>query len=201
MVNKVILVGNTGSDPEVRSFENGGKIARVSLATSEQIFNPSTNERREHTEWHTLIFKNGLAGVVEMYVRKGQQLYIEGKIRTREWVDAQQVKHYSVEIHVDNMKMIGGRPNNQSYSQGNAGFNNNTQQYQQPQAAQPQQQYQQAAQVQQPQQVQQQQYAAPEHAPVMPQPSTQNIGSQSQGFGTPSDMEQGYDPAGDDLPF
>ncbi|MFI3268718.1 MAG: single-stranded DNA-binding protein [Rikenellaceae bacterium] len=183
MINKVILVGNTGSDPEVRNFENGGKIARVNVATTEQIFNPTTNERKDHTEWHTLIFKNSLAGVVEMYVRKGRQLYIEGKLRNREWSDAQGVKHRSVEIHVDTMKMLGNRQENiQPIAQ-------NTTSY-----AAPQQQYQQA-QVQQ-----QQQYTSQEHTPVMPQPHAQNLGGgQSQGFGTPS--SQGFDPESDDLPF
>lgn len=112
MINKVILVGNTGSDPEVRNFENGGKTARVNIATTEQIFNPTTSERRDHTEWHTLIFRNSLASIVEMYVRKGRQLYVEGKLRSREWTDEQGVKHRFFEIIVDTMKMLGNRQDN-----------------------------------------------------------------------------------------
>ena len=109
MVNKVILVGRVGTEPEVRIFENGGKIARLRLATSERIFNPTTQQQTEHTEWHTLIFRRGLAGVVEMYVKKGTQLYVEGRIRSRQWEDASGVQHIAVEIYVDDMRMIGGR--------------------------------------------------------------------------------------------
>ena len=110
MVNKVILIGRVGTDPEVRMFENGGKIARLRLATSERIFNPATQQQMEHTEWHTLIFRRGLASVVEMYVKKGTQIYVEGRIRSRQWEDASKVQHTSVEIYVDDMRMMGGRP-------------------------------------------------------------------------------------------
>ena len=87
MINKVILVGNVGIDPEVRAIESGVKVARVRLATTERIFNRQTNESTEHTEWHTVILWRGLADVVDRFVRKGSQLYIEGSLRTREWMD------------------------------------------------------------------------------------------------------------------
>ena len=79
MINKVILVGNVGIDPEVRAIESGVKVARVRLATTERIFNRQTNESTEHTEWHTVILWRGLADVVDRFVRKGSQLYIEGR--------------------------------------------------------------------------------------------------------------------------
>ena len=109
MVNKVILVGNVGIDPEVRSLETGVKVARVRLATSERIFNRQTNETTEHTEWHTVTLWRSLAEVVDKYVRKGSQLYIEGRIRTREW-ERDGVKHFATEIVADEMKLLGRRP-------------------------------------------------------------------------------------------
>ena len=109
MVNKVILIGNVGMDPEVRTLEGGAKVARVRLATTERLYDRQANETKEHTEWHTLIFRRGLAGVVEMYVKKGTQLYVEGRIRSRQWEDASGVQHIAVEIYVDDMRMIGGR--------------------------------------------------------------------------------------------
>ena len=109
MVNKVILVGNVGLDPEVRTLETGVKVARVRLATTERIFNRQTNETTEHTEWHTVTLWRGLAEVVDKYVRKGSQLYIEGSLRSREW-ERDGVKHYATEIVADEMKLLGRRP-------------------------------------------------------------------------------------------
>lgn len=108
MINKVILVGNVGLDPEVRTLENGVKVARVRLATTERIFNRQTNESTEHTEWHTVTLWRGLAEVVDKYVRKGSQLYIEGSLRGREW-EKDGVKHYGVEVVADEMKLLGRR--------------------------------------------------------------------------------------------
>lgn len=113
MVNKVILVGNVGSDPEIRTFEDGNKVARVNLATTERTFNPKTQERSERTDWHRLIIWRGLANVVEQYVRKGSQLYIEGKIRNNEWTDANGQKRYGVEIYVDVLNMLGRKDSSQ----------------------------------------------------------------------------------------
>ena len=109
MINKVILVGNVGLDPEVRTLETGVKVARVRLATSERIFNRQTNESTEHTEWHTVTLWRGLAEVVDKYVRKGSQIYIEGRLRSREW-ERDGVKHYTTEIVADDMKLLGRRP-------------------------------------------------------------------------------------------
>ena len=131
MVNKVILVGNVGVDPEVRTTESGVKVARVRLATTERIYNRQTNENTELTEWHTITLWRGLADVVDRYVRKGSQLYIEGRLRTREWTDKDNIKRYSTEIMADEMKLLGRRSDNQqagapmggqSYSQPQGGY-------------------------------------------------------------------------------
>lgn len=109
MINKVILVGNVGMDPEVRAMESGVKVARVRLATTERMFNRQTNETTEHTEWHTVTLWRGLAETVDRYVRKGSQLYIEGRLRTREWTDRDNNKRYTTEILADDMKLLGRR--------------------------------------------------------------------------------------------
>ncbi len=109
MINKVILVGNVGMDPEVRSLESGVKVARLRVATTERIFNRQTNETTEHTEWHTVTLWRGLAEVADKYVRKGSQVYIEGRLRSREW-DKDGAKHYAVEVVADDMKLLGRRP-------------------------------------------------------------------------------------------
>ncbi|MDE5707773.1 MAG: single-stranded DNA-binding protein [Alistipes sp.] len=114
MVNKVILIGNVGMDPEVRTLESGAKVARVRLATTERLFDRQANETREHTEWHTITLWRGLADVVDRYVNKGSQIYIEGRLRTREWTDKDNNKRYSTEILADDMKLLGRRSDNQS---------------------------------------------------------------------------------------
>ena len=108
MINKVILVGNVGMDPEVRTLETGVKVARVRLATTERLFNRQTNETTEHTEWHTVTLWRGLAEVADKYVRRGSQIYVEGSLRTREW-ERDGVKHYATEIVADEMKLLGRR--------------------------------------------------------------------------------------------
>ena len=100
-----------GLDPEVRTLETGVKVARVRLATTERIFNRQTNETSEHTEWHTITLWRGLAEVVDKFVRKGSQLYIEGRLRSREWERDGQ-KHYATEIVADDMKLLGRRSDN-----------------------------------------------------------------------------------------
>lgn len=112
MINKVILVGNVGIDPEVRTTESGVKVARVRLATSERYVDKQSGERKELTEWHTITLWRGLADIVDRYVHKGSQLYIEGRLRTREWVDKDQVKRYTTEILADNMQLLGSRGDN-----------------------------------------------------------------------------------------
>ena len=118
MINKVILVGNVGADPEVRALESGVKVARLRLATTERLFDRQTNESRELTEWHTVVLWRGLADVVDRYVHKGSQLYIEGSIRTREWTDKDNQKRYSTEIQASDMKLLGRRPDGQSATVG-----------------------------------------------------------------------------------
>ena len=113
MVNKVILVGNVGVDPEVRTLESGVKTARVRLATSERFYNRDTKETTDHTEWHTITLWRNLADVVDRFVRKGSQLYIEGRLRTREWTDQSGNKRYSTEILADEMKLLGRKSDGQ----------------------------------------------------------------------------------------
>ena len=110
MINKVILVGNVGADPEIRSLENGVKTARVRLATTERYFNRQTNETTENTEWHTIILWRGLADVVDKYVRKGSQLYIEGSIHYRDWQGNDGQRHFVTEITASELKLLGRRP-------------------------------------------------------------------------------------------
>lgn len=108
MINKVILVGNVGADPEIKSFEGGVKMARIRLATTERVFIKKKNEYKENTEWHSITLWRTLADVVDKYVRKGAQLYIEGKLRTREY-DKNGVKHFTTEIVAETLKMLGKR--------------------------------------------------------------------------------------------
>jgi len=109
-VNKVILVGNLGRDPEMRSFPNGDQVANVTLATTDKWKDKQTGEPREHTEWHRLQFTGRLAEIAGQYLRKGSQVYVEGSIRTRKWQDQQSGQdRYSTEIRVDQMQMLGSR--------------------------------------------------------------------------------------------
>ena len=110
MINKVILVGNVGIDPEIRTLESGTKVARLRLATTERIFNRQTQEAKEHTEWHTVVLWRGLADVADKYVRKGSQIYIEGSLRSNEWTDKEGAKRYGIEIVANDMKLLGRRP-------------------------------------------------------------------------------------------
>ena len=114
MINKVILVGNVGGDPEVRTTESGVKVARIRLATSERYTDKQSGERKELTEWHTITLWRGLADIVDRYVHKGSQLYIEGRLRTREWTDTNNIKRYTTEILADNMQLLGSRSDGQS---------------------------------------------------------------------------------------
>ena len=113
MINKVILVGNVGGDPEVRTTESGVKVARIRLATSERYTDKQSGERKELTEWHTITLWRGLADIVDRYVHKGSQLYIEGRLRTREWTDTNNIKRYTTEILADNMQLLGSRGDGQ----------------------------------------------------------------------------------------
>ncbi|HYQ58666.1 MAG TPA: single-stranded DNA-binding protein [Draconibacterium sp.] len=112
-VNKVILVGNVGKDPEVRHLDTGVAVANFPLATSES-YNSKSGERVTTTEWHNIVLWRGLAEVAEKYVTKGRQLYIEGRIRTRSYDDKDGNKRYITEIYGDQMQMLGTRADNQN---------------------------------------------------------------------------------------
>jgi single-strand DNA-binding protein len=100
-VNKVILLGNLGKDPEIKSFQNGGRIANFSIATSENWKDKNTGERKERTEWHNIVIQSdGLVGVVERFLKKGSKIYIEGQLRTRKWQDKEGNDRYTTEISV-----------------------------------------------------------------------------------------------------
>lgn len=107
-VNKVILVGNVGRDPEVRYLESNTKVATFTLATSER-YRDRNGEQKENTEWHNIVAWRQTADVCEKFVRKGTQVYIEGKLRTRSYADAQGVKKYTTEIQVDTLQLLGRR--------------------------------------------------------------------------------------------
>ena len=107
-VNKVILVGNLGQDPEVRYLDNGVAVANFSLATTENYKNKQ-GERVSQTEWHNIVLWRGLAEVAEKYLKKGSNIYVEGKIRNRKWEDKEGNTRYNTEILADNMTMLGGR--------------------------------------------------------------------------------------------
>ena len=114
-VNKVILIGNLGADPEVKSFQNGGKIANLRIAPSENWKDRNTGERKERTEWHSVVLTSeGLVGVAERVLRKGSKVYIEGQLRTRKWQDASGNDRYTTEISVGGMQgvltMLDGAP-------------------------------------------------------------------------------------------
>lgn len=108
MINKVILLGNVGADPEVHVFESGNKIVRIRVATTERVYNPATTTWSDHTEWHQVIIGQRHANFAEMYIKKGSQVYVEGKIRRREWGE-QDDKRYSYEIRVDEIRLLGRR--------------------------------------------------------------------------------------------
>lgn len=103
-LNKVMIIGNLGADPEIRSFQNGGKVANLRIATSESWKDKATGERKEKTEWHTVaIFSEGLVSVVERYLKKGSKVFVEGKLQTRKWQDQQGQDRYSTEIVIQGL--------------------------------------------------------------------------------------------------
>lgn len=113
-VNKVIIIGNLGRDPEVRTFQNGGKVVNLRIATSETWKDRNTGERRERTEWHSVaIFNEALGRIAEQYLRKGSTVYIEGQLETRKWQDQSGADRYSTEVvlrpYAGNLTLLGGR--------------------------------------------------------------------------------------------
>ena len=126
-VNKVILLGNVGKDPEIRALQNGNKVANFPLATSESWKDKATGERKERTEWHNIVvFNIGLVNLIEKYIVKGSQLYISGSIQTRKWQDKQGNDRYSTEIVLQGydcaIQMLGGKQDNNQHTvdKGNA---------------------------------------------------------------------------------
>ena len=107
-VNKVIIVGNLGRDPEMRSFPSGDQVANVTIATTDKWKDKQSGEMKEATEWHRVVFNGRLAEIVGQYLRKGSQVYVEGSLRTRSW-EKDGVKQYSTEIRADQMQMLGSR--------------------------------------------------------------------------------------------
>ena len=121
-VNKVILVGNLGADPETRFMPNGDAVANVRLATTESWKDKGSGEKREVTEWHRVVFYRKLAEIVGQYLKKGSSVYIEGSIRTRKWQDKEGQERYTTEIEATEMQMLGGRQSAASSSGGEAEY-------------------------------------------------------------------------------
>ncbi|WP_146345329.1 single-stranded DNA-binding protein [Falsiphaeobacter marinintestinus] len=126
-VNKVILIGNLGRDPEVRTFQNGGKVCNLRIATSETWKDRNTGERRERTEWHSVaIFNEGLVRVAEQYLRKGSKVYIEGQLQTRKWQDQSGQDRYSTEVVLQGfgstLTMLDGRDGGGGGGQGGGNY-------------------------------------------------------------------------------
>ena len=108
-VNKVILVGNLGRDPEMRTFPSGDRVANVTIATTDRWKDKTSGEMKELTEWHRVVFNDRLAEIAGEYLRKGSQVYVEGSLRTRKWTDKDGVEKYTTEIRADQMQMLGSR--------------------------------------------------------------------------------------------
>lgn len=108
-VNKVILIGNIGKDPEVKYFPNGDAFCNLTLATSETWNDKATGEKKERTEWHNVVFTRKLAEIVGQYVKKGSKIYVDGSLRTRKWQDKEGQDRYTTEILVNDMQMLDGR--------------------------------------------------------------------------------------------
>lgn len=121
-INKVILVGNLGNDPEVRYANNGSAIANISIATSESWKDKNTGEQVDKTEWHRVVMFNRLGEIAGEYLKKGSQVYIEGKLQTRKWQDQQGNDKYTTEIVANEMQMLGGRGGGEMSGGGGGGY-------------------------------------------------------------------------------
>lgn len=109
-INKVILVGTLGRDPETKTFPNGGSLTQFSIATSDSWTDKSTGQRKEQTEWHRIILHNRLGEIAQQYLRKGSKVYIEGSLRTRQWTDQNGIERYTTEIRGEQMQMLDSNP-------------------------------------------------------------------------------------------
>ena len=117
-VNKVILMGNLGRDPEVRYSPDGAAVCNVSIATTSSWKDKNSGERREETEWHRVVFYNRLAEIAGEYLKKGRPVYVEGRIKTRKWQNKEGVDQYTTEVVADNMQLLGGRDGGDGGSSG-----------------------------------------------------------------------------------
>lgn len=124
-INKVILVGNLGGDPETRYTASGSAITRITVATSESWRDKQTGENQERTEWHRVVFFNRLAEIAGEYLRKGRQVYIEGSLRTNKWQDQSGQDRYTTEVIASEMQMLGGRGDDASANSSQGGFRDN----------------------------------------------------------------------------
>jgi single-strand DNA-binding protein len=122
-VNKVILVGNLGKDPEVRRLENGGIVANFPLATSDVFTDKNTGEKKEITDWHDIVMWRGLAEIAEKYLRKGTKVYVEGKLKKRSWQDKEGQTRYTIEVIADELTILS-RPENSERNQTKAPYSN-----------------------------------------------------------------------------
>ena len=134
-VNKVILIGNCGNDPEIRYMPSGGAVANFSIATSEKWKDKQTGESKEKTEWHRVVFFGKLAEIIEQYVHKGTKVYVEGKLQTRKWQDKGGTDHYTTEIIGGQMQLLGSKQGDSGYPAQSA--QNPRQQSHSPQASMP----------------------------------------------------------------
>ncbi|MDO4643627.1 MAG: single-stranded DNA-binding protein [Cardiobacteriaceae bacterium] len=123
-VNKVILIGNLGNDPDMRYMPSGEAVANLSIATSETWTDRNSGEKRERTEWHRVVAFRKLAEIIGQYCKKGTKIYIEGKLQTRKWTDQSGQNRYSTEVVADEMQILSGRSGESSYDEGFAGNNN-----------------------------------------------------------------------------
>lgn len=174
-VNKVILVGTLGRDPEVRYMPSGGAICNLNIATNESWKDKQTGQMQERTEWHRIVAFNRLAEIMGEYLNKGSQVYIEGKLQTRKWQDKDGQDRYTTEILANEMQMLGGRPTGANQSSGSANMQNRQQENPAQQGGS----YNQAPQQQKPQQQQAAPQSAPQQAPA----------------------SQGFEDFDDDIPF
>ena len=136
-VNKVILVGNLGRDPEVRYSAEGSAICNISIATTSNWKDKASGERREETEWHRVVMYNRLAEIAGEYLRKGRPVYIEGRLRTRKWQNKEGQDQYTTEIIADQMQMLGGRDSAGGESGSSAGYDSGARAPSRPQAERP----------------------------------------------------------------
>ena len=119
-VNKVIIIGNLGRDPETRSFPDGGTICNVTIATTRNWKDKTSGDKVEETEWHRVVFRDRLAEIAGEYLKKGRQVYVEGRLKTRKWTDKDGVEKYTTEIVAEEMKMLGSREGMGSGDEGGA---------------------------------------------------------------------------------